>query len=469
MSGIYIHIPFCKQACSYCDFYFVTRDRMIPAFVDALVHEISVVPVSGGSPFPGDPVRTLYFGGGTPSRLPATQTRRIFEALHQRFDLSGLTEFTVEVNPEDVTRELLSGLRDLGVTRLSMGIQSFQPDLLEFMHRAHSAQQAHRALEQVAAAGFSSYSVDLIYGCPGQTREQLLDDLDKLLAYHPPHVSAYSLTIEPRTRLGKQAALGRLEPADDESVAAQARLIRETLASHDIHRYEISNYASPGEEAEHNSAYWSHENYLGLGPSSHTFFWPGGGRKRDREGEGEGTGIGEGEWKRVQEPISLAVRWHHPHDIHTYGQLVQSDGYRVWVDAVLGAPPKNRHGSMDASQNNGPDTTMDASQTALPDAPHPGLPEGTSSPGGIVPPDGLQSEWLSLKTLAGERLMTGLRTSAGVDPKEFHARYGHALSTSQAKHVAEFRRRGLMVPDDPLRLTEAGFELADAIILRLFD
>ena len=441
MSGIYIHIPFCKQACSYCDFYFVTRDRMIPAFVDALVHEISVVPVSSGSPFPGDPVRTLYFGGGTPSRLPATQTRRIFEALHQRFDLSGLTEFTVEVNPEDVTRELLSGLRDLGVTRLSMGIQSFQPDLLEFMHRAHSAQQAHRALEQVAAAGFSSYSVDLIYGCPGQTREQLLDDLDKLLAYHPPHVSAYSLTIEPRTRLGKQAALGRLEPADDESVAAQARLIRETLASHDIHRYEISNYASPGEEAEHNSAYWSHENYLGLGPSSHTFFW--------------------------LKP--LAARWHHPHDIHAYGQLVQSDGYRAWVDAVLDASLKNRHDSMDASQNNGPDTALDASQTALPDATRPGLPEETSPPDAIVPPDGLQAEWLSLKTLAAERLMTGLRTRAGVDPKELLTRYGHPLSASQAGQVAEFRRRGLMVPDDPLRLTEAGFELADAIILRLLD
>lgn len=404
MSGIYIHIPFCKQACSYCDFYFVTRDRLIPAFVDALVQEISVVPVSDGSPFPGDPVRSLYFGGGTPSRLPSTQTRRIFEALHRRFDLSGMTECTVEVNPEDVTPDLLSGLRDLGVTRLSMGIQSFQPELLGFMHRAHSAQQAHHALEQVAAAGFPSFSVDLIYGSPGQTMGQLRDDLDKLLAYHPPHVSAYSLTIEPRTRLGKLAGMGRITPADDGSVTAQARLIRETLASHGIHRYEISNYAVPGQEAEHNSAYWSHANYLGLGPAAHSFYWPAEEQEREMDG------------KKEQEVKPRAARWHHPRDIHAYERLVRSDGYRAWVDA-----------------------------------------------------EGLETEWLSLKTLAGERLMTGLRTRSGVDPSELLDRYGHPLSPSQARHLAEFRKRGLMDPDDPLRLTETGLELADAIILRLLD
>ncbi len=408
MSGIYIHIPFCKQACSYCDFYFVTRDRLIPEFVDALVHEISAVPLFDGSPFPSDPVRTLYLGGGTPSRLPLSQLERIFEALHRQFDLSGLTECTVEVNPEDVTTAWLDGLRDLGVTRLSMGIQSFQPELLDFMHRAHSSTQAHYALDTVTGAGFPSFSVDLIYGCPGQSDAQLRDDLEQLLAYSPPHVSAYSLTIEPRTRLGKQAELGRLAPADDETVAGQARMIRESLASRGVERYEISNYAAPGHEAEHNSAYWNHQNYLGLGPAAHSFFWP----------------VGHNQ----------ALRWHHAADIHNWSRTVQSEGYQIWVDAAVAW----RNGDL------------------------PGV-------NGPTPPDGIEIEQLPQETLAGERMMTGLRTSTGVDPDQLLSRYGHPLSPAQRKRVEEFRHQGWMEPEAPLRLTDRGFELADAIILRLLE
>lgn len=425
MSGIYIHIPFCKQACSYCDFYFVTRDRLIPEFVDALVQEISAVPVHDGSPFPSDPLRTLYMGGGTPSRLPVAQLERIFEALHRRFDLSGLTETTVEVNPEDVTADLLLGLRDMGVTRLSMGIQTFQPGLLEFMHRAHTSAQARKALDAVCDAGFFSWSADVIYGCPGQTEAQLQDDLDQLLSYDPPHLSAYSLTIEPRTRLGKQADLGRLDPADDETMVRQARLIRDALNANGIHQYEISNYARHGHEAEHNSAYWSHENYLGLGPAAHSFYWPAG--------------------------SDIALRWYHPSDIHTWARLVRSETYRKWVDAAVG-------GTIQAMPCDDTSTISDPTVKKAPPQPYAASP---------IAPGGLEFEQLSLATLAGERLMTGLRTRSGVEPDELATRYGKPLSVSQRRHIDSFRNRGLVVPDDPLRLTDHGYALADAIILRM--
>ncbi len=435
MSGIYIHIPFCKQACSYCDFYFVTRDRLIPEFVDALVQEIAAVPVHGGSPFPSDPLRTLYLGGGTPSRLPVAQLDRIFEALHRHFDLSGLAETTVEVNPEDVTPELLAGLRAMGVTRLSMGIQSFQPDLLDFMHRAHTTEQARKALDAVTGAGFSSWSADLIYGCPDQADTQLADDLAQLLAYRPPHISAYSLTIEPRTRLGKQAGLGRLQPADDETVARQARMIREELGSGGLVRYEISNYAVPGQEAQHNSAYWQHENYLGMGPAAHSFYWPAGG--------------------------SNAMRWYHPSDIHSWTRLVGSETYRKWVDAAVGGSrERSDTGTIEAERGDVSLAASDAQAKTVSPQPAEFDP---------VTPDELEAEKLSLPTLAGERLMTGLRTRSGVDPDELPSRYGRPLSPSQRRLIEEFRNRGLMASGAPLRLTEQGMELADAVILRLME
>ncbi len=299
MSGIYIHIPFCKQACSYCDFYFVTRDQLIPIFVDALVNEImSDTILPDFCSFSSEPMQTIYLGGGTPSRLSLDQFERLIDVLRQRFDLSRLCEFTVEVNPEDISAGYLHGLKHLGVTRLSIGVQSFQPDLLEFMHRAHTSRQAHHALELVSDTGFTSFSVDLIFGNPRQTMKQLRDDLRQLLAYRPPHISAYALSIEPKTRLGKQHKLGRLKPADDDDVAAQFHLIREKLEKHDIRQYEVSNFAKHGHEAVHNSAYWQHENYLGLGPAAHSFFWAG-----DRKS---------------------AIRFNNSPDIHAYGQVFAS-------------------------------------------------------------------------------------------------------------------------------------------------
>lgn len=437
MSGIYIHIPFCKQACSYCDFYFVTRERLIPEFLNALIQEVNSVPVQDGSPFPSDPVQTVYIGGGTPSRLSEIQIQRLFEALQRHFDLSALTECTFEVNPEDVSTDWLSNLKKLGVTRLSMGVQSFQPDLLAFMHRAHTADQAHRALEQVRDAGFPTFSVDLIYGCPDQDLNQLREDMRLLMYYRPPHVSAYSLTIEPRTRLGRQAALGRLEPAGDEKILAQMQFVRQTLAGHGIHQYEISNYAAPGDEAVHNTAYWRHENYLGLGPAAHSFYWSRGGRE--------------------------AVRWYNPADIHTYGRMVR---FPHALNRFVGSTSVDKAAETAESQETkGMAGMAEMAKKAKSVEKTDSLSDRHDTAGSAS----ATAEILSLKTLAGERLLTGLRTVSGIHPDELQNRYGHPLSTTQWQQIAQLRNQGLMVPGNPLRLTETGMNLSDAITLRLMD
>lgn len=264
MAGIYLHIPFCKQACSYCDFYFVTKTDRISDYVDALCAEIR------SSSF-DEPITTVYFGGGTPSRLPIPDLARIIDTLHQRFDLSTVEEITLEANPDDISPETLAGMNALGITRLSLGVQSFQPERLLFMNRAHSAEQAHQCLTWVNEAGFDTWTADLIYGNPGQSLEELAADIDAMLSHHPPHVSAYALTIEPRTRLGKQLELGRLTEVDDAIVAAHMDVVAERLIAAGLARYEVGSFAKPGHESKHNSRYWTHEPYLGLGPAAHSF------------------------------------------------------------------------------------------------------------------------------------------------------------------------------------------------------
>lgn len=269
MSGIYIHIPFCKQACSYCDFYFVTRHHQKQAFVEALIAEIRSYRDTDIST---EAVSSVYFGGGTPSLLSAKQFEQILSALDEVFPLQ-LKELTIEMNPDDVRPEYLKELKSVGANRASMGVQSFDENLLAFMHRAHNRSEALRSLEYLSMADFDTFTVDLIYGNPGQSLEVLTQDIDTLLSFQPPHVSAYSLTVEPQTRLGKQVDLGRIIPPEDDQVATHFDTVVSRLAEAGIHQYEVSNYAKPGQEAVHNSAYWSHVNYLGLGPAAHSFLW----------------------------------------------------------------------------------------------------------------------------------------------------------------------------------------------------
>lgn len=278
MPGIYIHIPFCKQACSYCDFYFLTRQQLRQPFVDALVREIQYYK---HSVYTGNPVKTIYLGGGTPSLLNQNQLKQIFNSLDDVFDLQP-EEVTMEFNPDDVTADYLRMIKDTGVNRASMGVQSFQEEILRFMHRAHTRAEAFTALEALHKADFPTFTADLIYGNPGQTDEMLERDIDQLLKFYPPHVSAYSLTVEPNTRLGKQVQLGRIDPPDDDDVSRQFDLVRNRLADAGIERYEVSNFAKPGKEALHNSNYWNHQNYLGLGPSANSFWWGEQGARRWR-------------------------------------------------------------------------------------------------------------------------------------------------------------------------------------------
>lgn len=222
--------------------------------------------------FTEETIETIYFGGGTPSLLKPQQVDQILKTLDKVFELD-TREVTFEMNPDDVTTEFLEGLKKSGVNRASMGVQTFQTDLLKFMNRAHSRDEALNCLEVLSRSGFQSFTVDLIYGNPGQTLEQLSEDLDILLQFSPPHVSAYSLTIEPKTKLGKQLELGRITKAEDDKVAEHFDLINERFREHKIERYEVSNYSKTGCEAVHNSHYWEHKNYLGLGPGAHSFWW----------------------------------------------------------------------------------------------------------------------------------------------------------------------------------------------------
>tara|TARA_R110002124_G_scaffold123906_1_gene282812 strand:+ start:2549 stop:3688 length:1140 start_codon:yes stop_codon:yes gene_type:complete len=294
MSGIYLHIPFCKQACSYCDFYFVTKTDQQAVFVDALVKEIKDKKASSYS---SETVETIYFGGGTPSLLSVAQIERILAAIRKTFQLD-LKEVTIELNPDDVTREYLAGLKSLGVHRVSMGVQTFDEELLRFMNRTHTAEEALKCLENLRDSEINVFTADLIYGNPGQTVEMLAKDLETLLQFNPPHVSAYSLTIEPKTRLGKQVELGRLLPAEDDLVERHFELVEEKLSTRKINRYEVSNFAKSGSEAVHNSNYWEHKNYVGFGPGAHSFWW--------KDGE------------------ENAMRWENERDLYSYIKQKQS-------------------------------------------------------------------------------------------------------------------------------------------------
>jgi len=269
MAGLYVHIPFCRPRCVYCDFYFVTGHRDHSAFVEAITKEIR----QSASQPPIEPLSTIYLGGGTPSRLASHDVDAILKAIRSAFDTSGVTEITMELNPEDSTRSYLQALKDLGINRVSMGVQSFFDDELQFMNRSHSADQANSALVHIAEAGFESYTADLIFGLPGQPNERWAENLNRLMAFDVPHVSTYALTVEEKTPLHKQIAKGLITPAADGVVSEHYQTAMDMLRDRGFEHYEISSFARPGHRSRHNSQYWTHANYLGLGPSAHSFWW----------------------------------------------------------------------------------------------------------------------------------------------------------------------------------------------------
>ncbi|MEJ0034055.1 MAG: radical SAM family heme chaperone HemW [Bacteroidota bacterium] len=267
MAGIYIHIPFCKQACYYCDFHFSTNLELRQGMVNAIVKEIAMQKDYLG----GEEVSTIYFGGGTPSLLPKEDLLKIINDIKVRHNLIPDTEITLEANPDDLSKEKLDDLKKIGVNRLSIGIQSFQNETLKFFNRAHNSEDAVRSVGAARSAGFDNISVDVIYGAPGQTNDSLKEDLSKVLSLQPEHVSAYSLTIEERTVFGKWQASNKLTPMDEELVADQFEILVETLTKRGYDHYEISNFGLPEFHSKHNSSYWRGVKYLGVGPSAHSF------------------------------------------------------------------------------------------------------------------------------------------------------------------------------------------------------
>lgn len=269
MAGIYIHVPFCRRRCSYCDFYFVTSNRSVGEFVDAVCTEIRLRSRSFGA---RERIETLYFGGGTPSRLTTDQLDRIVQAVMEGFDLRELNEVTIEVNPDDPDEAYLERLRVMGFTRLSIGVQSLHEGDLRFMQRSHTAEQAKSFVERARAVGFPSLSIDLIFGLPDTTSERWRSNLEYAAESGAQHVSLYGLTVEPRTVLGKWVKTGRVVPAPEAVVEEQFRVAHDVITARGFEHYEISNFAKPGHRSRHNQSYWNHTNYLGFGPSAHSFW-----------------------------------------------------------------------------------------------------------------------------------------------------------------------------------------------------
>lgn len=266
MAGIYLHIPFCKKACHYCNFHFSTQTVHIQAFVDAIIKEIELQKT-----YLNQSIQTIYFGGGTPSLLNVEQLSRIMNALKTHFDISPQIECTLEANPDDISATKLAEWKQIGINRLSIGIQSFQSPALAWMNRAHTVEQSHAAIELAQAAGFNNISIDLIYGTPTLSDENLIADLDWIEKYKIKHVSCYALTVEDKTALKQLIEKAQLEDVDPEKQASHFELLTTRLKAMGMEHYEISNFAVPGSRSQHNSNYWSGVSYLGLGPSAHSF------------------------------------------------------------------------------------------------------------------------------------------------------------------------------------------------------
>ncbi|MBK8340789.1 MAG: radical SAM family heme chaperone HemW [Flavobacteriales bacterium] len=268
MSGLYLHIPFCRKACTYCDFHFSTSLDAQDRVLDAMRKELA--DRAGGS---GDAaVGTIYFGGGTPSLIPAARIAAFIQQARALFRVDADAEITLEANPDDITPERLDAWKAAGITRISLGTQSFREDRLKWMGRAHNTAHASRAsIAAIARAGFASWTIDLIYGLPEMTLAEWDEQLTIALDHGMPHLSAYGLTVEPRTALAHQVAKGLVSPGDDEAQSAQFDRLMERMKVAGLTHYEISNFGREGHFSRHNTSYWNGTHYLGIGPSAHSF------------------------------------------------------------------------------------------------------------------------------------------------------------------------------------------------------
>lgn len=271
--GIYIHIPFCKSRCIYCGFYSTTNKELKERYVDALIREIRMRKddfARLGTSLSPSSTSTVYFGGGTPSSLSVCDIERIVGALESTFNGTP-SEVTLEMNPDDVTKDYIKAVRQMGINRISMGIQTFDDSRLQFIRRRHNASQAEKAVMTIREEGIHNVSIDLMFGFPNQTMDEWVTDIDKAIALHPTHISAYSLMYEEGTPLFRMLQKGEINQIDDETSLAMYTELINRLTANGYEHYEISNFAMPGYRSVHNSSYWHDTPYLGFGAAAHSY------------------------------------------------------------------------------------------------------------------------------------------------------------------------------------------------------
>lgn len=266
MAGIYIHIPFCRKACYYCNFHFSVSQQLLPEMVDAIAKEAVL-----RSNYISENISTIYFGGGTPSLLPGENLKKILNTINTTFTVDAGAEITLEANPDDINDGKLIEWKEVGINRLSIGAQSFINDELKWMNRAHDAQQAYASIVLAKQKGFENITVDFIYGTPNLTDEGWLINLNKARELDVPHLSCYALTVESKTALFKMIEQKKKENIDADKQGRQFEILMQWAAENGYEHYEISNFARPGFRSRHNSSYWQGKPYLGLGPSAHSY------------------------------------------------------------------------------------------------------------------------------------------------------------------------------------------------------
>src|SRR6187431_470874 len=266
MSGIYIHIPFCKQACHYCDFHFSTSMKKKEEMVLAIAKELQM----RKNEFEKETVETIYFGGGTPSVLTIDEIRFLIAAVYENYSIAENPEITLEANPDDLSSERIIELSKTPINRLSIGIQSFFEDDLKMMNRAHNSAEAKKCLEE-ATQYFDNISLDLIYGIPGMSNKKWKHNIETALSFGISHISSYALTVEPKTALNKLIQTGKIARPNDESAQEHFAILIETLEANDFIHYELSNFGKANYFSKNNSAYWLGKKYIGIGPSAHSY------------------------------------------------------------------------------------------------------------------------------------------------------------------------------------------------------
>ncbi|ADV49289.1 oxygen-independent coproporphyrinogen III oxidase [Cellulophaga algicola DSM 14237] len=266
MSGIYIHIPFCKQACHYCDFHFSTSMGKKEAMLSAIKREL----VLRKSEFKNEVVATIYFGGGTPSVLSTEEIQGIINSVYANYSVVEGPEITLEANPDDLSEDKIRVLSKSPINRLSIGVQSFFEEDLKMMNRAHNSKEAKKSLE-IATHYFSNISIDLIYGLPGMSNQRWEENIALALSFGVPHISSYALTVEPKTALANFIKKGIIKPVDDEVASAHFNILLREMEANGLDAYETSNFGKPGFYSENNTAYWLGKKYIGVGPSAHSY------------------------------------------------------------------------------------------------------------------------------------------------------------------------------------------------------